>query len=141
MKQCSGQISIVEYLERCNAASMSCSPCICRRCLYWWSQRCPYGECWDDCRAKDDPYDKAHPDKPPRTGWSSWRKDQAYWCRGGAFYPAHYCPHYIHYDGQQVRECLRAVVSVFQDGYIGCPLVENIGCGQCYEEFMERQEG
>lgn len=43
-----------------------CGQCVCRNCLYWWSDRCPYGGCWDNHRAEIDPYDKAHPDKSPR---------------------------------------------------------------------------
>lgn len=117
-----------------------CEECVCRRCLYWWSSRCPYGRCYDDHRAKKDPYDAAHPDEPPRTMWSNWETQQAYWCRGGIFYPASYCGHFIEYKGQQVRECLKAPVSVFQDGYIQCSIVDNMGCQECYKEFKDRQE-
>ncbi|MDT4377355.1 hypothetical protein RO787_29015, partial [Blautia coccoides] len=90
-----GQISIAEYLQaREDKLFGGCGQCVCRNCLYWWSDRCPYGGCWDNHRAETDPYDKAHPDKPPRTVWSHWDKpgEQAHWCRGGTFYPAHYCP-------------------------------------------------
>lgn len=119
-----------------------CFGCCCRKCLYWWSQRCPYGECYDDLRAQSEPYDKAHPDKTPRTGWSDWDKpgEQAYWCRGGVCYPAYSCGHFVKYKGQQVKACLKAVVSVFQDGYISCSIVDTVGCDRCYEEFMEDDE-
>lgn len=118
----------------------SCNNCICRDCLYWWSSRCPYGRCYDDHRAQVDPYDKAHPGEPPRTSWSDWEAQQAYWCRGGIFYPVGHCGHYVEYKGQQVRECLKALVSVFQDGYIWCSLIDCIGCQKCYEEFEKKME-
>lgn len=117
-----------------------CEDCICRRCLYWWSERCPYGRCYDDHRAEADPYDVAHPDEPPRTMWSQWETQQAYWCRGGMFYPVGYCRHFVEYKGQQVKECLRAQVTVFQDGYIQCSIVDSIGCQECYMGFEEKQE-
>ena len=119
-----------------------CTGCACRNCLYWWSSRCPYGECWDDHRANTDPYNKAHPGKPPRTYWSNWNKpgEQEHWCRGGENYPVTYCPHFEKYKGQQVKTCLKANASIFQDGYIDCSLVENMGCEACYREFEERME-
>lgn len=141
MKQISGQQDIFTYIkERNRPTEGGCGPCICLKYLYWWSCRCPYGECWDDYRAKADPYDKAHPDKPPRTGWSNWRTNQAYWCRGGTFYPVYYCEHFVKYKGQQVKWCLDCNVSVFQDGYILCSLVESVGCQECYRRFLEREE-
>lgn len=121
-------------------ADLGCEDCICRGCLYWWSKRCPYGRCYDDHRAKAEPYDRAHPDELPRIMWSDWETQQAYWCRGGFFYPVSHCGHFVKYEGQQVRECLGAPVSVFQDGYIQCSLVDTIGCMRCYERFMEKQE-
>ncbi len=139
----SGQISISEYLQdRDNITFGGCGQCVCRSCLYWWSGRCPYGGCWDNHRAEIDPYDKAHPDKPPRTVWSHWDKpgEQAHWCRGGTFYPVHYCPEFVKYQGQKVQECLKAMVSVFQDGYIVCSLVDTLGCTACYQEFCEHME-
>lgn len=118
----------------------SCSKCICEDCLYWWSGRCPYGRCYDDYRAQADPYDKAHPGEPPRTGWSHWETQQAYWCRGGSFYNVRECGHFVKYEGQQVKECLKAQVSVFQDGFIRCCLIDYMGCQRCYEEFERRME-
>lgn len=117
-----------------------CEDCICRGCLYWWSERCPYGRCYDDHRAEADPYDAAHPDEPPRAMWSHWETQQAYWCRGGISYPVSHCGHFVEYKGQQVKECLRARVIVFQDGYIQCSLVDTIGCQECYIGFEEKQE-
>lgn len=35
---------------------------------------------------------------------------------------------------------LKANVSVFQDGYIQCSLLEKIGCEQCYRELEEKIE-
>lgn len=32
-------------------------------------------------------------------------------------------------------ECLKAVVAVFQDGYIDCSLVDTLGCEACYKEW------
>ncbi len=66
------QIAIWEYLENRRKSNIcGCDGCICKNCLYWWTGRCSYGECYDDYRAEHDPYDKAHPDKSPRTGWSN----------------------------------------------------------------------
>ena len=90
-----------------------CGSCICRICLLWWSDRCPYGGCWDEHRARINPYDQAHPDDPPRKEWSNWATDQAYWCRGGVFYPTDKCEHFIKYDeaATQVQDCLWASCS------------------------------
>ena len=138
-KQCEGQMSLSDLTNQLQI-EWSCSKCVCKSCLYWWSDRCPYGLCYDDLRAKDNPYDKAHPDKPPRKIWSNWNKpgEQAHWCRGGSFYPSHWCWHYVRYEGQQVRTCLEYNVSVFQDGYIQCGFLP--GCEECYRRFEERME-
>ncbi len=71
--QIEGQLSIEDLLDN-KSCTGSCGKCVCRSCLYWWSRRCPYGDCYDDHRAKTDPYDKAHPNEPPRTAWSNWNK-------------------------------------------------------------------
>lgn len=119
-----------------------CNVCICRDCLMWWSQRCPHGECYDDYRAKFMPYDKAHPGEPPRTAWTNWKTDQAFWCRGGSFYPTNQCDYYQHYDDSKVRveSCLQQNVQIFQDGYILCGLVNTVGCTACWERFMKTHE-
>jgi hypothetical protein len=116
--------------------------CICDKCLYNQSGRCPHGECYDDLRAIENPYDKAHPDEPPRTSWSDWKEDQAYWCRGGIFYQTHECDRYVEYDESKliIRDCLIAVVGVYQDGYIHCSLIESVGCEECMKQFNERVE-
>lgn len=134
-----GQITLEGYLKERDRPTWGCE-CICKNCLYWWSSRCPYGKCYDDQRAIENPYDKAHPDKSPRIGWSNWNKpgEQAHWCRGGIFYPTSYCEYFVKYKGQQVKTCLKENVSVFQDGYIRCGLVESIGCEKCYAEFEEK---
>lgn len=79
---------------------------------------------------------------PPRKQWSRWDEpgEQQHWCRGGAFFPAESgdCEHYVHYEGQTIKECLKANIAVFQDGYIDCSLLENFGCERCYEEFKEK---
>ncbi len=136
-----GQITLEEWISR-PSHICGCTGCICEKCLYRWSFRCPHGNCYDDYRAKTDPYNKTHPEKSPRTGWSNWNKpgEQEHWCRGGANYPVSYCPSFVKYKGVQVKECLKAVVSVFQDGYIDCRLVESYGCEKCYQEFEERTE-
>lgn len=114
--------------------------CICEKCLYRWSGRCPHGRCYDDLRAKQNPYDKAHPDKPPRTSWSNWKEDQAYWCRGGILYQAYECEQFVEYDKTKtiVKECLEAVIQVLQDGYIQCSLVDLMGCEECMRRFEDR---
>ena len=133
-KEISGQATVFDKIH--GKAMMSCTECICRSCLLWWSGRCPYGGCYDDHMAKIAPYDEAHPGKV-RKAWTEWDKpgEQAHWCRGGVLYGHTECEHYVQYKGSQCRECLKAVVQVFQDGYIDCSLVEQIGCEQCYKEF------
>lgn len=137
-----GQITLEEYLQSRRKMFPTCGDCVCYSCLYWWSERCPYGECWDDYRAEADPYDAAHPDQPPRKWWLNWNKpgEQEHWCRGGNLYPVSYCPHFVKYQGQIVKHCLFANVSVFQDGYIGCSIVNSIGCQEYYRRFEKRTE-
>lgn len=118
-----------------------CNGCICQNCLYYWSCRCPHGKCYDNKRAIDMPFDKTFPERPPRTGWSNWKTDQAYWCRGGINYPTDQCEQYVEYAGSTVQHCLLAMVQIFQDGYISCSLVETLGCKECYQRFIEKQEG
>ena len=136
------QITLEEWKESLDHKTfVGCESCVCRHCLFWWSSRCRYGECWDDHRAIIDPYDKAHPDQPLRKLWSNWDKlgEQAHWCRGGITYPIHYCKSFVKYKGQQVKTCLKANVSVFQDGYISCGIIDSVGCERCYEEFEMNQ--
>ena len=133
-KPIEGQTSVFD--ER---PSFGCE-CICRDCLMWWSSRCPYGECYDDHRAEVNPYDKAHPNEPPRTAWSNWKDDQAFWCRGGTTYPTIYCEHYVEYIGSKVQDCLRAPVQIFQDGFMRCGLGECVDCETCYKQFEEEME-
>lgn len=106
----------------------------------WWSGRCPYGGCFDDHRAKVDPWPG-----PVRTAWTDWNKpgEQAHWCRGGAFFPTDHCEHYIHYDKDKaiVRTCLESNVVVYQDGYIQCYLIDMMGCEECYRRFVQKTEG
>ncbi|RHS11226.1 hypothetical protein DWV84_24095 [Blautia sp. AF13-16] len=138
-----GQLTISDYLQaRDNTPIKHCGQCICRNCLYWWSGRCLYDDCYDDYRAKVEPYDKAHPGKPPRKWWSDWNKpgEQAHWCRGGTFYPVSYCQRFVKYKGCQVKECLKCNVAVYQDGYIACSLVDTMGCTECYKEFCKSME-
>lgn len=136
-----GQIDIFDYLKQTqHNTTGGCGHCVCKSCLYWHSGRCPYGGCYDDQRSLEDPYYKAHPDRPPRTWWSNWRDDQAYWCRGGAFYPVSYCPRYTKYKGSTIKDCLKAATIIYQDGYIECSLVETYGCEACLKEFEDKQE-
>jgi len=129
------QITIEEYIRSRRSALTGCHECICKKCLYWWSGRCSKGGCYDDFRAKDDPYDKAHPHPglQPRKLWSNWNKpgEQAHWCRGGIFYPANYCESFVKYEGTTVEECVRAAIEVFQDGHIRCSIKDHIGCEAC----------
>ncbi len=137
-----GQISISDYLASMpDVVSAGCGECICQKCLYYHSDRCSYGHCYDDKRAKDNPYDKAHPDRPPRTVWSNWNKpgEQAHWCRGGTFYPLYSkCEHFVKYTGVRVEECIWANILVYQDGYRECSLVDVFGCETCYDHLMEK---
>lgn len=135
-----GQISLNEWQEKIHQTySWTCRDCICKRCLYWWSSRCPYGGCYDDLRAKEHPYDKAHPGEATRNAWSNWNKpgEQAHWCRGGTFYITTQCDHYVRYQGQTVEHCVYETISIFQDGYIGCGTKERIGCDACISGRMQ----
>jgi len=118
-----------------------CGKCLCYKCLYYWSARCPHGICYDDYRAKYDP----HPVDPPRKLWSSWDLpgEQEHWCRAGTFRildNPEECDSYVEYTGQTVQSCLKVNVVVFQDGYISCSLLENFGCERCYGEWEERND-
>ena len=97
----------------------------------------------DHSPGADNRMEQAHPDQPPRKWWSDWNKpgEQAHWCRGGTFYLTYTCKHFVKYKGQQVKTCLKYNVSVFQDGYIECGLVDTLGCEKCYEEFEKKGEG
>lgn len=134
MKQIDGQINLTDWMQY-EIPSFGSEKCICRNCLYWNSSRCPYGECYDDHRAKKDPYNKAHPERSPRTLWSNWNKpgEQEHWCRGGTFYPVRYCEHFVKYEGSTVDDCVNAPIQIFQDGYVICTLKESIGCEACIE--------
>ena len=138
-----GQIELEDYLRREYPERTwgGCGKCLCIACLYWWSERCPYGSCWDDHRAKVNPYNTAHPLELPRTAWSDWDKpgEQAHWCRRGENYPmCDECRHYVRYEGQQIKTCLKCNVAIFQDGYIGCGMINTFGCQRCYEEWEEK---
>ena len=130
------QITIEDYLKSQRKLKMGCRECICKKCLHWWSGRCPHGGCYDDFRAKDEPYNKAHPGLTPRTLWSDWNKpgEQAHWCRGGVFYLAHYCETFEKYEGSTIEECVRSSIEVFQDGYIRCSIKDQMGCEACIDE-------
>ena len=135
MKKAQTQLSLFDPQPK-----RSCSNCVCKDCLMWWSSRCPYGGCYDDHRALTNPYDKAHPNEPPRTAWTDWKGDQAHWCRGGTCYATLYCEHYVKYEGSVVQDCLRANVQKFQDGYMRCGIGENPDCETCYKMFEEQIE-
>lgn len=124
-----------------------CGECICQRCLYYWSQRCPHGGCYDHYRALNEPYYVLHMAEPERTAWSNWNLpgEQNHWCRGGIFYPAESgdCGDYQEYKGATAEQCLFGNVLKFQDGYIICAIVDNIGCEKCMEMFeaeLEKEE-
>lgn len=126
---------------------MGCSKCICRNCLMWWSSSCPHGECYDDYRAKFLPRTKQI-GQSIRKLWTDWSKngEQDHWCRGGITKPLERntndmfgCYAYVPYEGQKVHTCLKANVSVFQDGYIECSLLKNYGCEACYRDFLSKE--
>lgn len=141
MKQVAGQITLDDLLNR-KKSIFSCKDCVCEKCLYRCSDRCPHGRCYDDLRARKNPYDKAHPDKPPRTAWSNWNKpgEQAHWCRGGIFYPVSYCKDFVKYQGLTVEECVECNICVFQDGYISCSQKDSIGCEACIERAEKKEK-
>lgn len=120
---------------------LACSACACHTCLYYWSKRCTYGECWDDYRAKYDPYPAHHMGDAPRALWSDWDMpgEQRHWCRGGFFFPDNQCGHYAKYepDKHVIRPCLSSNVEVYQDGYIGCSVITIHGCRWCYDRFIK----
>ena len=122
----------------------TCGSCLCRNCLLWWSNRCPYGGCYDDHRAEVIPYDKAHPNEPPRKLWSEWNRpgEQAHWCRGGTLYPAETCEHHIQYqrDKAKVMCCFDSNVVVYQDGYVQCSIIDSVGCQECWRRFQEKRK-
>ena len=117
-----------------------CGPCVCKKCLLWWSGRCPRGGCWDEWRAAHEPWPG-----PVRRQWTDWDRpgEQAHWCRGGACYAARACPDYIEYEADKtiVQDCLEGAVVKYQDGYIQCSMIEVMGCEECYRRFEERIEG
>ena len=122
--------------------ALSCTKCICRTCLLWWSGRCPHGGCYDDLRAKEKPWDKTHPNNPPRQSWGNWKEEQAFWCRGGVFYTTSTCEHYekLIEEGTNVRGCLGCNITQFQDGHINCSLIDTMGCEECYRRFAEKEK-
>lgn len=134
-----GQIDIFDYIKENTSISPTCSNCVCRKCLYWWSNRCSYGECYDAKRAFEEPYDAAHPNKSPRKSWSDWNKpnEQKFWCRGGTFYPVKHCEKFVKYTGLEIQECVACNITIYQDGYVSCAIKECMTCEMCIEE----QEG
>ena len=127
------QVTMSEYLKTRYGSFPHCGSCVCQKCLYWWSGRCPEGGCYDDKRAKEEPYNKKFPERSPRIQWSNWNLlgEQAHWCRGGNFYPVSYCERFVKYQGSEIEDCIRAPVQYFQDGYLKCTLKDRIGCEAC----------
>lgn len=119
---------------------MTCSDCLCYYCLYYWSERCPYGACYDDHRAQADPYTDHYPE---RHLWSDSHKpgEQAHWCRGGNLYPTEECPYFEQYERQKIEQCYRAMISTFQDGYRSCPMMVNGTCEKCLRDLNEAIQG
>lgn len=119
---------------------MTCSDCLCYYCLYYWSERCPYGGCYDDYRAQADPYTDHYPE---RHLWSDSHKlgEQAHWCRGGNLYPTEECLYFEQYEGQKIEQCYRAMISTFQDGYRSCPMMVNGTCEKCLRDLNEAIQG
>lgn len=131
MKQLEGQLSLKDM--KSHTLFSHCDLCVCNKCLYRWSNRCPYGHCYDDRRAKEDPFDLAHPERSPRKMWSNWNLpgEQAHWCRGGIFYPVSYCEKFVKYKNIVVEECVAEMIAVYQDGYISCGVKNIMGCDAC----------
>lgn len=118
---------------------MGCHDCLCYYCLrYWQGRDCPYGGCFDDFRAVNDSYINHHPE---RHLWSLSHApgEQEHWCRGGSFYPAVDCDHFIEYEGQTIEQCVRANIQVFQDGTRNCCMMVNGSCERCLRELEERK--
>lgn len=138
-----GQISfdMLPCMNTIRKAFGMCTGCICKQCLYYASGRCPHGRCYDDLRAKVYPYNTVYPDDI-RTEWSNWNLpgEQAHWCRGGDFYQARCCTEFVQYTGCQVEDCLSAMVTKYQDGYMLCALIDCLGCEKCMERWEQRQE-
>jgi len=110
---------------------------LCKYCLYWWSSRCPYGACYDDLRAKTEPYTDYYSE---RHLWSDSHRpgEQEHWCRGGSFYSTEECERFVQYEGQRIEQCHKANTSVFQDGYRECGMMVNGSCERCLTE-MEKE--
>lgn len=107
---------------------------------YEIKERCPYGGCYDDHRAQEDPYTDHYPE---RHLWSDSHKpgEQANWCRGGNLYPTEECPYFEQYEGQKIEQCYRAMISTFQDGYRSCPMMVNGTCEKCLRDLNEAIQG
>lgn len=95
-----------------------CTGCICESCLKRAQGKCPYGCCYDSWRA-------AH--------------DSQHRCLGGIHYEIDACDEYVEYKGAEIKYCLNAAITIYQDGSICCPLVECLGCEECYELFESKQ--
>lgn len=113
-----------------------CGPCICKDCMRWWQGKCPHGGCYDELRAKTEPWEG-----PVRKGWTDWDLpgEQAHWCRGGVFYPAESCGDHLKYQEPVVRYCLTEAVTQWADGTIICGMADSIGCAECMRRFEERE--
>lgn len=119
---------------------VTCSDCLCYYCLYYWSERYPYGGCYDDYRAQEDPYTDHYPE---RHLWSDSHKpgEQAHWCRGGNLYPTEECSYFEQYEGQKIEQCYRAMISTFQDGYRSCSMMVNGTCEKCLRDLNKAIQG
>lgn len=119
--------------------AFGCSACECKKCLHWWKGDCPNGTCYDDARAKLDPYTNHY---PKRYGWSDADKpgEQEHWCRHGAFYPVTGLPCYVKYLGGRVEPCFGPNIVRYQDGSMKCYQVDYVGCAECVRRWEERHE-
>ena len=118
----------------------NCSKCICNNCFHRQRKNCPYGLCYDDKRAVEQPYQINFVND--YRNWSDINKpmERNHWCRNGIFYPVNKCSEFVMFKGVIVKECLKANVCIYQDGYISCSLIEGYGCENCYKEFMKKEE-
>ena len=117
--------------------SMSCDGCLCQYCLYFWSWRCPFGQCRDDWRAIHDPRKGEI-----RKTWSDWNLplEQEHYCRGGFFVPAEECECFVQYEGQKIEQCHAAMARVFQDNFRVCSMMQNGSCENCLRELTQIAE-
>lgn len=118
----------------------SCTDCVCFTCAHYryYVGDCPYGDCIDDKRARDDPYPYGR-----RTGWSECDRpgEQEHWCRNGMFYPLTECGHYRRHEGKgSVKWCFGQNVTQYKEG-VSCWTIRSGGsCEDCVKRWEAQHE-